>query len=244
MDRTAPASNDISSAMVLAAGLGSRMRHLSADRPKPLIEVAGRALLDRVLDRLVEAGIARAVVNVHYLADQIEAALKLRSAPLIEISDERDARLETGGGVKRALPLLGDGPFLIMNSDCIWQEGFGRNLDRLMQAWDDSEMDALLLVTSATDSLGYDGRGDFHMDQLGRLSRRREGEDAPHVFTGASIAHPRLFDGAPDGAFSMNHVWNEAIASGRLFGVRMDGLWMHVGTPEARAAVEIRLADE
>ena len=233
----------LDTAMVLAAGLGTRMRHLTAERPKPLVPVAGVTLLDRVLDRMAASGIERAVVNVHYKAGMIEAALAKRTRPRIEISDERDVLLETGGGVRRALPRLGDAPFLIQNADCFWIDGIGDNIARLRQAWRDDAMDALLLLTGSANAIGYDGRGDFNMDAAGRLTRRASNRDAPFVFCGASIAHPRLFKDTPEGAFSMNLVWDRAIAAGRLHGVRMDGVWMHVGTPEARAEAERRLVD-
>lgn len=228
--------------MVLAAGRGTRMRHLSAERPKPLVAVAGQTLLDRVLDRVAEAGLSRAVVNVHTMADMIEARLADRERPTITISDERDTLLETAGGVKRALPLIDDDAFLIHNSDCLWLEGMGENLRRLTAAWDPETMDALLLVTSIIDTIGYDGDGDFMMDASGRLARPKHRLPAPFVFTGASIAHRRLFDATPDGAFSLNLVWDRAAEQGRLFGVRMEGVWMHVGTPEAVVEAEARLA--
>lgn len=222
-----------SSAFVLAAGKGERMRPLTATRPKPLITVDGKPLIDHVLDRLTDAGITQAIVNVHYFADQIENHLAGRRSPKIIISDERNALLDTGGGVARALPKLGRDPFLIHNSDSIWIEGMGSNLDRLIRTWDDGEMDGLLLMASVAMSTGYDGPGDFNMDAAGRLTRQSGARLAPFVFTGVSIAHPRLFDGAPKGPFSLNKVWNKAIESGRLFGVRLEGIWMHVGTPEA-----------
>ncbi|MEL6299613.1 MAG: nucleotidyltransferase family protein [Pseudomonadota bacterium] len=244
MDDAGQADRTVTHAMVLAAGLGTRMRHLSADRPKPLVEVAGRTLLDRVLDRVAEAGIPTAVVNIHYMADAIEAALSDRTRPRIVFSDERDVLLETGGGIRRALPLLGPGPFLVQNSDCLWSERGNNNLKRLIGAWGGNRMDALLLVTPTETCLGYDGRGDFVMDAAGRLSRRAAAATAPLVFTGASIAHPRLFDETPDGAFSLNVVWDRAIAAGRVFGVVMEGVWMHVGTPEAVAEAEDRLRND
>ena len=222
-----------SSAFVLAAGKGERMRPLTATRPKPLITADGKPLIDHVLDRLADAGITQAIVNVHYFADQIENHLAGRRSPKIIISDERNALLDTGGGVARALPKLGRDPFLIHNSDSIWIEGMGSNLDRLIRTWDDGEMDGLLLMASVAMSTGYDGPGDFNMDAAGRLTRQSGARLAPFVFTGVSIAHPRLFDGAPKGPFSLNKVWNKAIESGRLFGVRLEGIWMHVGTPEA-----------
>jgi MurNAc alpha-1-phosphate uridylyltransferase len=228
--------------MVLAAGLGTRMAPFNNGLPKPLVRVGGKALIDRVLDRHAEAGIARAVVNVHHKADLIEAHLNGRRVPAIEISDERDRLLDTGGGVKRALPRLGPGPFLIHNSDSVWIEGVGCNLTRLFEAWDDARMDCLLLLALASQSLGYQGRGDFAFEADGRVRRREEQEIVPFAFTGVSLAHPRLFDGSPDGAFSLNLVWDRAIAAGRAFGLRMEGTWMHVGTPDALAQAEQRLA--
>ncbi len=225
-------------AMVLAAGLGKRMRPLSADLPKPLVRLKGRALIDHVLDRISAAGVGRAVVNVHYQADAIEAHLNGRKKPKIEISDERGTLLDTGGGVLRALHKLGADPFLIHNSDSVWVEGIGNNLNRLCAIWDSDKMDALMLLASSVTSLGYEGRGDFLMDSDGRLKRRGERQMAPFVFTGVSIAHPRLFEGAPKGAFSLNRPWDAAIKKNRLFGVRLDGLWMHVGTPDALREAE------
>jgi MurNAc alpha-1-phosphate uridylyltransferase len=230
-------------AMVLAAGLGTRMAPANGGTlPKPLVQLAGRALIDHVLDRQAEAGIERAVVNVHHKADLIEAHLKGRRAPRIELSDERDKLLDTGGGVKRALPRLGRDPFLIHNSDSVWIEGVGSNLTRLFEAWEDARMDCLMLLALASQSLGYQGRGDFAFAADGRIRRRVEQEIVPFAFTGVSLAHPRLFDGSPDGAFSLNVVWDKAIAAGRAFGVRMEGTWMHVGTPDALAQAEQRLA--
>lgn len=220
-------------AMVLAAGLGTRMRPLTDVVPKPLVRLGGRPLVDHVLDRLQAAGIRRAVVNVHYLAEKLEVHLATRREPEIIISDERGVLLDTGGGVVRALPLLGDAPFVIHNSDSVWIEDGGSNIARLIGAWDGARMDALLLVARTAHSLGYDGDGDFTMAADGRLERRAKGTTAPLVFAGVSIAHPRLFDGAPGGAFSLNAPWDRAIAAGRLFGLPLQGHWMHVGTPEA-----------
>lgn len=225
-------------AMVLAAGRGVRMRPLTAQIPKPLVRLKGHALIDHVLDRLAAAGIARAVVNVHYLADMLEAHVGERKAPQITISDERGLLLDTGGGVMHALPQLGPEPFLIHNSDSVWIEGVGANLERLIAAWDSDKMDSLMLLASATASLGYEGAGDFVMGTDGRLQRRGEREVAPFVFTGVSIAHPRMFHEAPQERFSLNDLWNAAIENGRLFGIRLDGLWMHVGTPEALKEAE------
>lgn len=231
-------------AFVLAAGLGTRMRPLTDTLPKPLVRLAGRALIDHVLDRLAAAGITRAVVNVHHHADQIERHLASRKSPEIVISDERDSLLETGGGVIRALPLLGPAPFLIHNSDSVWIEGVGCNLARLMEAWNPATMDSLMLLGTAGATIGYDGAGDFDMDPNGLLARRREGRVAPFVFTGVSIAHPRMFEGVAPGRFSLNRVWDKSIAARRLYGMRMQGLWMHVGTPEALAEAEERLQRE
>lgn len=236
---THPAPPAISTAMVLSAGLGTRMRPLTDTRPKPLVEVEGRALIDHVLDRVAEAGIPRAVVNLHHHADLLEAHLKARAgAPEIILSDERGALLETGGGVRRALPLLGPGPFLAINSDTIWIEGMRANLARLAERFDPATMDALLLLAPAALSIGYDGMGDFQMDTLGRLTRRGERQVAPFVYAGAAILKPELFEGTPEGAFSLNRIFDKAAADERLFGLRLDGVWMHVGTPDAIALAE------
>lgn len=229
-------------AMVLAAGRGERMRPLTDTLPKPLVRLAGRALIDHALDRLAAAGITHAVVNVHYLAGSIEQHLASRSAPVIVISDERDALLETGGGVVRALPLLGSEPFLIHNSDSVWIEGEGQNIARLIDAWDATRMDTLLLLAPTSTSLGYDGKGDFDLSSDGRLLRRSGNTAAPFVFAGVSIAHPRLFSGAPQGRFSLNVLWDRAIAAGRAYGIVLDGRWMHVGTPSAVVEAEAAIA--
>ena len=231
-------------AFVLAAGLGTRMRPLTDVIPKPMVRLKGRALIDHVLDRIAHAGIGTAVVNVHYLADVLESHLAKRQSPRIEISDERGVLLDTGGGVVNALPKLGPEPFLIHNSDSVWVEGVGANLPRLIKAWDSERMDCLMMLASAATSLGYEGRGDFNMATDGRLSRREYGREAPFVFAGVSIAHPRMFDGAPAGAFSLNRLWDRAIDQGRLYGMRLDGTWMHVGTPESLADAEKRIERE
>jgi MurNAc alpha-1-phosphate uridylyltransferase len=229
-------------AIVLAAGMGKRMRPLTDALPKPLVPLAGRTLLDRALDRLAQAGVTDAVVNVHYRADQIEDHLGRRiaagSAPRIHISDERDALLDTGGGVKRALGQLGRDPFFVHNSDSIWGEGAGAALDRMAASFDPERMDALLLLAVGASSIGYAGRGDFAMDAGGRLRRRKEGEMTPFVFAGVSLTAPRLLDGMPDGPFSLNLAWDRALEEGRLYGIRHDGVWMHVGTPEAHREAE------
>lgn len=228
----------VTTAMVLAAGLGTRMRPLTDAVPKPLVRLKGKPLIDHVLDRLAGGGITRAVVNVHYKADQIEAHLARRSKPAIVISDERDTLLDTGGGVVRALPLLGDAPFLIHNSDSVWLEGIGSNIARLIAAFDPTRMDSLMLLALGATSLGYEGQGDFVMAPDGLLGRRGESRQAPFVFTGVSIAHPRLFDSAPQGRFSLNVLWDRAIREGRLFGMRLEGAWMHVGTPQSVGEAE------
>jgi MurNAc alpha-1-phosphate uridylyltransferase len=236
-------STNVKTAMVLAAGLGLRMRPLTDQLPKPLVTLGGKALIDHVLDRLATAGIEKAVVNVHHHADRLGAHLKGRKRPAIVISDERALLLDTGGAVVRALPQLGPDPFIIHNSDSVWLEGIGSNLRRLMACWDGERMDCLMLLAMGATSLGYEGQGDFVMDGEGRIRRRAEHRVAPFVFTGVSIAHPRMFEGAGAGRFSLNAVWDRAIAKDRLYGIRLDGLWMHVGSPEALEAAERGLAD-
>jgi N-acetyl-alpha-D-muramate 1-phosphate uridylyltransferase len=235
-------------AFVLGAGLGTRMRHLTQAVPKPLVKLKGIALIDRVLDRISEAGIPRAIVNTHYLADVLEAHLAQRTNPAITISNERDTLLETGGGVLRALPHLGPEPFLIHNSDTVWIEGIGRNLERLCAAWNPDTMDSLMLLAPTGGSIGYDGNGDFDMNSDGTLTRREQSRQAAFVFAGVSIAHPRLFNGYPTGRqaprISLNTLWNAAIAKGRLHGLRLDGTWMHVGDPEAVTEAERRMTLE
>ena len=225
-------------AMVLAAGIGKRMRPISATTPKPLVRVAGRSLIDHCLDGLAAAGVTKAVVNVHYLADLVEAHLARRSVPKVIVSDERDILLETGGGIRRALPLLGAEPFFLRNSDSFWVEGVRKNVDWLTGAWDEIRMDALLLLAPTVSAVGYSGAGDFCLDKTGRLSRRPERTVAPFAYAGAAILHPRLFAGAPDGAFSLNLLFDRAIEAGRLFGVRLDGIWINVETPAAVALAE------
>ena len=230
------------SAMVLAAGLGTRMRPHNGHVPKPLVTVGGKSLIDHSLDRLADAGVARAVVNVHYLADALETHLAHRTRPHIVISDERGMLLGTGGGIVKALPLLGDTPFFLVNSDTLWLDGVKPNFARLAEDFDPAQMDALLLVASAAGSVGYEGRGDFAMESDGRLRRRVENEIVPFVYAGAAILAPSLFAGAPAGAFPLTELFDRAAANGRLFGLRLEGVWMHVGTPEAVAAAEKVLA--
>jgi N-acetyl-alpha-D-muramate 1-phosphate uridylyltransferase len=225
-------------AMVLAAGLGVRMRPLTDSTPKPLVRVGGKALIDHVLDRLAAAGVEVAVVNVHYLADQIERHLAGRLAPRIVISDERGELLDTGGGVVKALPGLGTAPFFHLNADTIWIDGVKPNLVRLAEIFDPDRMDALLLLAAASNSVGYGGRGDFAMAPDGRLRRRLEREVVPFVYAGVAILNAAMFAGAPPGAFSLNRLFDRAIETGRLHGLRLEGVWMHVGTTEAITAAE------
>ena len=227
-------------AMVLAAGLGKRMRPLTETRPKPLIEVGGRAMLDHVLDRLQEVGVEEAVVNHYHLGAMIEEHLGERAHPAIRFSPE-DELLETGGGVKRALPLLGEAPFYVVNGDIVWLDGLTPALRRLAEVWDEARMDVLLLLHPTAFALGYGGRGDFIMTPDGLLRRRREREVAPFVFAGVQILHPRLFADTPDGAFSLNLLYDKALETERLWGLRHDGEWFHVGTPESLRTVESAL---
>ena len=236
---SAPLASD--TAMVLAAGLGKRMRPLTATRPKPLVMVAGKPLIDHSLDRLAEAGIARAVVNIHYLGDALEAHLAQRSAPAIVLSDERASLLETGGGMVRAQPLLPD-PFFCLNSDNVWLDGPRNVFCELSAAWNPAEMDALLLLVRHTGAFNYEGKGDFHLDPLGRISRRRSGRIAPYIYTGIQLVAHRLLRDAPPGPFSTNLLWSRAIEEGRLYGVVHTGEWCEVGTPQAIAPTEARLA--
>ncbi len=232
------------SAFILAAGYGQRMRPLTDHCPKPLVKLGRKPLLDHVLDRLVDVGVTDAVVNVHYLADQIEQHVATRETPRIVISDERTALLDTGGGVKKVLQHFGDRCFFVHNSDSVWIEGSTAALERMSDAWDPERMDALLLLAAANKSVGYSGSGDFSMSPDGRIHRPGENEVVPFVFAGVSIIHPRLLDDMPDGAFSLNLPWDRAIEAERVFGLRHDGIWMHVGTPEALKEAERCLEGE
>ena len=234
----------VKNAMVLAAGLGTRMRPLTDAVPKPLVPLAGKPLLDHVLDRLGLAGVERAIVNVHYMADQIEAHLEARTSPRIVISDERDLLLDTGGGVSNALWMLGGDAFYIHNSDSVWVEGVEPCLEQMARAWNPDIMDTLLLLAPCEKTLGYDGKGDFDMDAGGLVRRPLEGEGVPFVFTGVSIAHARLFEHSRPGKFSLNILWDRAIKEGRVFGLRHEGIWMHVGTPQAVREAEECIARE
>jgi N-acetyl-alpha-D-muramate 1-phosphate uridylyltransferase len=227
-----------SKAMVLAAGLGLRMRPLTDHMPKPLVRVAGRPLLDHVLDKLADAGVAEAVVNVHYLPDQIIAHVANRAKPRVIISDERDHVLGTGGGVVKALPILGREPFFHVNSDTMWIDGVQSNLKRLAEAFDPRRMDILLLMAPTASSIGYGGRGDYAMLPDGALRKRREHQVVPFVYAGAAIMSPQIFADAPKGDFSLTRMFDAANEQERLFGLRLDGVWMHVGTPDAVNAAE------
>lgn len=219
-------------AMVMAAGMGKRMRPLTATQPKPMVRVAGKPLIDHTLDRLAEAGVGRAVVNVHYLADVLEAHLKPRQSPATTISDERAELLETGGGMIKALPHLPD-PFFCLNSDNIWLDGPRNAFSELSERWDPEAMDALLLVVPHARAVNFDGRGDFHLDAMGRITRRKSGRVAPFIYTGIQIVSHRLLRDAPAGKFGTMLLWERAIDEGRLYGLPFTGLWFEVGTPQA-----------
>lgn len=220
-------------AMILAAGLGKRMRPLTATQPKPLVRVAGKSMIDHTLDKLGSAGVSRAVVNAHYMADALEGHLELRkTAPQVVISDERDLLLETGGGMVKAAPLLPD-PFFCLNSDNLWLDGPSDVFAELSQGWDPERMDALLLMVPHTRAMNYRGEGDFHLDPEGRVTRRRPGRVAPFIFTGIQLVSHRLLRDAPQGAFSTNVLWSRAIEEGRLYGISHMGLWFEVGEPSA-----------
>jgi MurNAc alpha-1-phosphate uridylyltransferase len=233
--------------MILAAGLGTRMAPLTLARPKPLIPLNGKPLMDYGLERLAQAGIRRFVVNVHYMADQMIAHLERLRAQRpdldIRISDENDAILDTGGAIARALPHFEGQPFFVHNSDSLWVEGMGSALARMNARWNPETMDCLMLLAACATSIGYDGRGDFEMDAWGVLKRRAEMNLAPFVWTGLQIVHPRLFESAANGRFSINPLWDRAIDKGRLFGIRLDGVWIHVGTPQGLEDAESFLRD-
>ncbi|ENZ82335.1 MULTISPECIES: N-acetylmuramate alpha-1-phosphate uridylyltransferase MurU [Caulobacter] len=233
-------------AMVLAAGLGTRMRPLTNDRPKALVEVAGKALIDHMLDRLAAAGVETAVVNVHYFADVVEAHLKAREAkglrPRIVISDERPQALETGGGIKHALPLLGESPVFVANIDSIWIERAGAAIDAVAAAWDPARMDVCLMLASTRESLGFHDTGDVFLGDDGVVRFKDPGEIAPLVYVGVHICKPRITADGPDGPFSLLPLWKRLAADHRVHGVAPDGLWMHVGDPDAKLAAEARLA--
>ena len=229
-------------AIVLAAGLGTRMRPYNGHVPKPLVEIGGKSLIDYSLDRLADAGVESVVVNVHHLADILERHLAPRQRPQIVISDERGELLGTGGGIAKALPKLGEAPFFLVNSDTVWLDGVKPNFRRMADAFDPQTMDALLLLAPTANSIGYTGRGDFAMLPDGRLRRRRENEVVPFVYAGAAVLSSAMFADAPKGAFSLTLLFDRAVERARLYGLRLEGVWMHVGTPEAVAAAEAALA--
>ena len=230
-------SGTIKTAMVLAAGLGRRMRAADNDPPKPLVEIAGQSLLSRLLDRLEAAGIEKIIINLHHKAGDIEAHLAARNNRAeIVFSDERDALLDTGGGVKKALPLLGSDPFLVCNADVLWQET-DDNIAMLMRRFDRQKMDVLLLLADPQTSTGYDGAGDYCCDAAGQLQRRQD-QETGLIFSGLRVVTADIFAAMPEGAFSFNQIFDHAEAAGRLHGVRLQGRWMHVGTPEGRAAAQ------
>ncbi|MCX7677197.1 MAG: nucleotidyltransferase family protein [Alteraurantiacibacter sp.] len=229
-------------AMVLAAGLGKRMRPLTASQPKPMVRVAGKPLIDHALDKLAEAGVARAVVNVHYYADVLEGHLAERKVPAISVSDERELLLETGGGMIKAASLLPD-PFFCLNADNIWLDGPKNAFRDLSERWDPMAMDALLLLVAHKQASNYAGKGDFHMDPHGRLTRRRSGKVAPYIFTGIQLVSKRLLRDAPQGPFSTNVLWDRAITEGRLYGLAFTGRWFEVGTPAAIKPTEQALTN-
>jgi MurNAc alpha-1-phosphate uridylyltransferase len=235
----------LKTAMVLAAGLGTRMRPLTDDRPKALVEVGGRALIDHVLDRLAEAGVERAVVNVHWFADRLETHLAARACgPEIVISDEREALLETGGGLKKARPLVGDAPIWVANIDSVWNDRAttpGGALGDLARLWDPERMDVALLLARREGAIGFEGSGDVFLGDDGRLTFRGDAPSAPYAYMGVHICKPGIVDDGPEGAFSLSPIWRKLAAEGRLFGCVLDGDWMHVGDPEARDAAEARL---
>lgn len=239
---TTAAPTSIRRAMVLAAGLGQRMRPITDTLPKPLVAIGGKPMLDHALDRLAEAGVTDAVVNVHHLAAQIETHVASRTNPRVTISDERALLLETGGGVRKALPLLGREPFFHVNSDSLWSETGRSNMSAMVEAWDGAAMDMLLLLARREGSVGFDGRGDFFRADDGLLTRRGSAESAPYVYAGVAIMKPELFADTPEGPFSLNLLFDRAIAAQRLHGLVLEGQWLHVGTPEAIAPAEAAFA--
>jgi len=232
----------VTRAMIMGAGLGTRMRPLTDDRPKPMVTVAGRTLIDHAIDRLIAAGVTRVVVNLHYKAAMLQAHLSKRRDVEIVYSDETERLLDTGGGVVKAMPHFGGEPFFVINSDSIWVEGGAPPLHAMQKLWDADRMDALLLLAEMETAMGYEGSGDFVLEPDGKVARAKGRIEQPYAYPGVQIVHPRLFDGAPTGAFSTNVIWDRAIAAGRLTGCVLDGVWIHVGTPEARGEAEEYLA--
>ena len=233
--------SNVTAAMIMGAGLGQRMRPLTDDRPKPLVTVGGKTLIDHSIDRLAAAGVTLVVVNVHYKAEMLRSHLARRHDVEIVFSDETDKLLDTGGGVVKAMPHFGDTSFFVLNSDSIWLED-APALPAMMAQWDDSRMDGLLLLADMPTAIGYDAQGDFILRPDHRVVRARGNSGAAYAYPGVQIVHPRLFADAPEGAFSTNIMWDRAIAAGRLFGSVLDGTWIHVGTPQAREEAEAALA--
>jgi MurNAc alpha-1-phosphate uridylyltransferase len=229
------------SAMVLAAGLGTRLRPVTDHLPKPLVEIAGKPLLHHAIDRLEAAGVERVVVNLHYKGEMIAARLAERRHPKIKLSRE-ETLLETGGGVKHALPLLGDS-FFVVNGDILWLDGVTTALSRLAGAFKAKKMDAVLLLQRTVTAIGYDGRGDYFLDPAGTPRRRGEREIAPYIFAGIQVLHRRLFDGVDDAAFSLKRLYDRAEDAGRLAAIVHDGEWFHVGTPDGLDRTRARLAE-
>lgn len=229
-------------AMVLAAGLGTRMQPITNTMPKPLVRVSGKTLLDYGLDALVRSGVPHAVVNTHYFGEQIVEHLETRQDISIEISDESEQLLDSAGGIIKALPMLGTEPFFLLNADSFWLEGFKPNLLHLAEQWQPDEMDILLLLADMNTAVGFNSKGDFTMDVDGRLTRRQEHTVAPFAYAGAAIVHPRVFDGVEAGPSSINRQFDEALERQRLFGLRLEGLWLHVGTPDAIREAEEAIA--
>lgn len=236
------AKMQVTDAFILAAGLGTRMRPLTEKVPKPLITVAGKTLLDHAIDAADRAGLTNCVVNVHYLADQIEDHLSKRSKPCMTVSDEREELLDSGGGVAKGLPLLSGNAFVVMNADSFWIEGARENLPEMIAQFDPERMDMLLLLAPTTSAVGFAGRGDFFMSAEGHLARRGEAETAPFVYAGAIVMRREIIERVTERKFSLNRLFDEAIESGRLYGLRLDGIWLHVGTPEAIAEAETAIA--
>ncbi len=226
-------SANIDRAMILAAGLGTRMRPITASVPKPLIEVAGKTLLDHALDALEKGGVKNTVINVHYLADQIESHVGQRTSSNISISDERNELLDSGGGVKKAIKGFPDGPFFILNADSFWLDAGPSTIGAMRNFWDEKSMDMALLLARREEAVGFDGQGDFFADGAGHLTRRGDRETAPYIYAGAIIARAEKLNAIKDRKFSLNRLFDDAISENRLFGYVLDGLWLHVGTPQA-----------
>ncbi|MAV88749.1 MAG: mannose-1-phosphate guanylyltransferase [Rhodospirillaceae bacterium] len=222
----------LETAMILAAGLGLRLRPITNKIPKPLVKVANRTLLDHTIDKLLAIGVKTAIINIHYLGDQIRQHLSERTDLEIIFASEADTLLETGGGIKNVLEYFGNEPFLACNADVLWLNGPSPVLKRMQNSWHDEQMDGLLMLHSTVEAYGYTGNGDFELDSVGKLSRKLERELTPYLFTGVQILHPRIFKGTPSGAFSLNMIYDKLIKTDRLYGILNDGEWFHIGTPD------------